>query len=64
MMANFNILEDKKNLRKLRIIKRIVQYSDIYKIEDLEKLSLEQLNLLQSSTLVELRVIIKYKKRS
>lgn len=62
--ANNNITDNKVELRKQGIIKRILQYSDILNMEDLDRLSLEKLYFLQSNTLVELRVIIKYKRRN
>ncbi len=50
-------------LRKARIIKRLVSYSFVYEKMELEKLSIKQLIFLQKSTFVELNIIIIYRRR-
>lgn len=51
------------DMLRVRIIRRILNYSEIYRVEDLSDLSLNELKNMQGQTLIPLLVMWKYRKR-
>ena len=57
-------MNNNESLRKKRVLNRIMKYSMIYSVDYFSNLTLQELIIIQKSTLIELSIKIAYKRRN